>query len=48
MWIRKETHCRKNGGVTMKPRLVGWKKAPPLAAGQSRNAQGAYPSASMS
>lgn len=26
MWIRKETHCRKNGGVTMKPWLVGWKK----------------------
>lgn len=28
MWIRNEVHRRKDGGVTIKPRFVGWKRKP--------------------
>lgn len=28
MWIRNEIHRRKDGGVTMKQRFVGWKRKP--------------------
>lgn len=28
MWIRNEIHRRKGGGVTIKPRFVGWKRKP--------------------
>ena len=28
MWIRNEIHRRKDGGVTIKPRFVGWKRKP--------------------